>query len=198
MPKIQKPSCMSISTISASSGASAQTMCAAMRPRLASSALLAALSGGNRLVKAGSQTPPDVSQLCSGQSRIAPPRKPPAQVIASIMRSGLGIGRGSAMPMRSIVRLVGVSYQPSNASRMNSLRLPGVVGSQLRARCSPPMNSSKRPSASVSSCEPRMLHSGTSPNGSCSERKPFAMVWGRGPCTVRLNQRAVPRRPVMR
>jgi hypothetical protein len=132
---------------------------------------LLAEAPGKLLSWRGSQTPPDVIHECSGQSVIAPSRNLPAQSIASIIRSAPGRGRGSAMPIRSMVSVVGLSPQASKASRMNSLRLPGVSGSQLAARASPPMNSSKLPAASASIWLPRMLHSGMSPNGSCSGGK---------------------------
>ena len=138
MPKIQKPSWLSISTISASSAFSSQIMCAAIRPRLASESASAILSGGNWLVNAGSHTPPEWLHECSGQSRIAPVRKSPAQSIASIIAFEFGIGRGPSIPIRSIDSVVGVSNHASKASRMNSLRLPGVVGSQFSARSAPP------------------------------------------------------------
>ena len=132
MPKTQKPSWLSISTISASSGFSSQTMCAAIRPRLASESASAILPGGNWLMNAGSHTPPEWLHECSGQSRIAPVRKSPAQSIASIIAFESGIGRGPSIPTRSIDSVVGVSHHASKASRMNSFRLPDVVGSQFR------------------------------------------------------------------
>jgi hypothetical protein len=115
------------------------------------------------------------------------------------MRSADGGAGGPVMPTRSIVSVVGVSYQASNASRTNSFRLPAVVGSQFRGRCGPPTYTSNRPSASVTIWWPNRLASGMSPKGSCSDGQSVpGMVSGRGPCTVMFSHRAVPRAPVSR
>ena len=74
----------------------------------------------------------------------------PAHAIASIIVSGVGSGRGAAMPTRSIENCAGVSSQLSKPWRTKSLRVPGVVGSQFASRFSPPSQSSKLPSGAVS------------------------------------------------
>ena len=55
-----------------------------------------------------------------------PLRKSPAYAIASIIVSGVGSGRGAAMPTRSIENCAGVSSQLSKPWRTKSLRVPGV------------------------------------------------------------------------
>ena len=103
------------------------------------------------------------------------------------------------MPIRSIVSVVGVSNQESKASRMNSLRVPGVVGSQFSGRSSPPMYSSKlavgigldlvAEDVRLGNVAERFVQTRRSRcRGSCPDC---------GPCTVTLNQRAVPCLPVI-
>src|SRR5271163_2003336 len=91
IPKIQKPSWLSISTISASSGFNSQILCAASRPRLASSSVLAVRSGGNWFVVGAEGH----RQVQRGQGRLRPPAQPrPAPVTRLFADAYEQSGRG--------------------------------------------------------------------------------------------------------
>jgi hypothetical protein len=98
------------------------------------------------------------------------------------------------MSIRSMRMRAGISSQRSNPWRLNSLREPAVVGSQFGPRSGPPIYSSNSPSSAMPSWWPNTLASGVSPNGSCSTPGPG----GRGPWTVTLKNREVPRLPFSR